>query len=185
MEIVSANKEDKKVNIAYIDAANLDQALRSLGWKLDYKRFRIWLKEKYKVERAYIFIGRIKKYKNLYAYFEESNFFLVYKEVLYQKGKTKGNCDSDLLMYVVKDFYEGDLNRAVLVASDGDYAPLVRFLKERNQIEVVLSPAPAKRCSVLLKRTNAPIAYLNNQRSLLELAIETFNEKAPDTDETV
>ena len=39
----------KGVNIAYIDAANLDKAMRELGWKLDYKRFRTWLKDKYKV----------------------------------------------------------------------------------------------------------------------------------------
>jgi hypothetical protein len=61
-----------KVNIAYIDAANLDKALRGyLGWKLDYKRFRVWLSEKYKVQRAYIFIGLIPKYKDLYTYLQE------------------------------------------------------------------------------------------------------------------
>ena len=47
----------QKVNIAYIDAANLDRALKSLNWKIDYARFRIWLKDKYQIERAYIFIG--------------------------------------------------------------------------------------------------------------------------------
>jgi len=156
--------------------------LRSLYWELDYKRFRIWLREKYHVEEAYIFIGFIKKYKKLYDYFEESGFTLVFKEVIYQQGRIKGNCDSDLLIQAAKDFYEGELGRAVLVASDGDYTPLVNLLKSRNQIEVVLSPASAKRCSVLLKRTNVTMAYLNNQRSLLEKIPE--NEKAPDTDET-
>ena len=37
----------QRVNIAYIDATNLDKALRrDLGWVLDYKRFRVWLKER-------------------------------------------------------------------------------------------------------------------------------------------
>jgi hypothetical protein len=57
----------EKVNIAYIDAANLDYALRTQGWNLDYSRFRVWLKDKYKVEQAYIFIGLIPKYSALYT----------------------------------------------------------------------------------------------------------------------
>src|SRR5207253_521038 len=97
-----------------------------------------------------------------------------------QDGKPKGNCDSDLLMQATSDFYEGDLQNAVLVASDGDYAPLVKLLHGRQRLETILSPAPAAKCSILLKRTNAPIAYINDQRSLLELK----NEKAPDADET-
>ncbi len=184
MEIISS-EENKKVNIAYIDAANLDQALKIMEWKLDYKRFRVWLKEKYRVERAYIFIGFIKRNKNLYNYFQESGFLLIYKDVLYQKGIIKGNCDSDLLMQAVQDFYEGDLNRAVLVASDGDYAPLVKVLKNRKQIEVIISPASVKHCSILLKRTNVTIAYLANQRSSVEMIVEPENKKASDTDETV
>src|SRR4029077_6378275 len=122
----------ERVNIAYIDAANLDKALRTYGkWKLDYKRFRVWLKEKYKVQRAYIFIGLIPKYKDLYTYLQECGFTIVFKDVLYQDGKPKGNCDSDLLMQATGDFYEGDLSKAILVASDGDYAPLVKLLYMR------------------------------------------------------
>lgn len=31
----------KKINIAYIDAANLDRAMKVLDWKMDYGRFRV------------------------------------------------------------------------------------------------------------------------------------------------
>lgn len=159
---------NSKINIAYIDAANLDKAMKGLGWQLDYQRFRIWLLEKYKIDKAFIFIGLIEKYKNLYNYFQDCGFIIVFKDVLYQDGKTKGNCDSDLLMKAVSDFYEGELAKAVLVASDGDYAPLVKMLKEKDGIEVVLSPAPAEKCSILLKRTNVPIAYIQEQKTILE-----------------
>jgi len=47
----------KENNFAYIDGANLYNGSNSLGWKLDYRRFRVWLKDKYSVERAYLFIG--------------------------------------------------------------------------------------------------------------------------------
>ena len=55
-------------NFAYIDGANLHKGVASLGWRLDYKRFRVWLSEKYGVKRAYLFLGLIPKYKELYKY---------------------------------------------------------------------------------------------------------------------
>ena len=162
------------INIAYIDAANLDKALRlTLLWQLDYKKFRVWLSDKYKVERAYIFIGLIPKYKDLYTYLQECGFTLIFKDVLFDKtGKAKGNCDSDLLMQASADLYEGDLNKAIIVASDGDYTPLIKVLMVKNRLETILSPAPAEKCSILLKRTGASIAYINDQRSLLEVIPE-------------
>lgn len=177
--------EPARKNIAYIDVANLHKALKTyLQWTLDYARFRVWLKEKYKVERAYIFIGLIPKYKNLYTYLSECGFTLVFKEVVYQNGSTKpkGNCDSDLLMQAMEDFYENELEKAVLVASDGDYAPMVKKLLDKGRIETILSPALEDKCSILLKRTGALIAYINDQKSILELIPE--NEKAPSGDET-
>ncbi len=91
--------DEKRICIAYIDATNLDKGLRRYAkWQLDYKRFRVWLKDKYNVEQAYIFIGLIPRYKDLYAYLQASGFSLVFKDVVYQDGKPKGNCDSDLLM---------------------------------------------------------------------------------------
>lgn len=164
----------KLINIAYIDAANLDNALRyALHWDLDYAKFRKWLTDKYKVERAYVFIGYISKYKDLYQYLQECGFTLVFKDVMYDRqGKAKGNCDSDLLAQAFQDLYEGDLDKAIIVASDGDYAPLVKALQTKAKLEAILSPSEAEKCSILLKRTNAPIAYINNQRNLLERKAE-------------
>ena len=167
---VQQTEEKKRVNLAYIDAANLDKALRNhLKWELDYKRFRVWLTEKYKVERAYIFIGLIPKYKDLYAHLQDCGFILAFKDVMYQGGKPKGNCDSDLLMQASSDFYEGDLDKAIIVASDGDYAPLIKVLQTRGRLETILSPSPVEKCSILIKRTGAPIAYIGDQRSILEV----------------
>lgn len=176
------NEASQKINIAYIDGANLDQSMRILGWKLDYVRFRIWLKEKYHINESYIFIGYIKQNKKLYEYLKDSGFILIFKQVVFQKGKAKGNCDSDLLIQVVEDLYEGKLSQAVLVASDGDFVPLVKLLQRKNSIKTVLSPAAPKNCSILLKRTTASIVYLADKKSVLEL-IPPENEKAPDTDE--
>jgi len=44
-------------NHAFIDAQNLYLGIRELGWKLDYRKFRIHLHEKYAIQKAFIFVG--------------------------------------------------------------------------------------------------------------------------------
>lgn len=181
MESGLASMEEKENNYAFIDGANLHQGVTSLEWKLDYARFRVWLKEKYSVSQAYLFIGLIPKYKDLYTYLQEAGFTLVFKETTYDSaGKAKGNCDADLVLHTVTHVFESKIDKVVIVASDGDYAGLVKFLKERTKLEVVLSPHPEKKCSILLKRTGAPITYLNDVRSFLKIQ----KEKAPNADGT-
>ncbi len=75
--------KNEQNNFAYIDGANLHKGVEGLGWKLNYKRFRIWLKEKYGVRAAYLFIGLIPKYKELYKHLQEAGFTLIFKEVIY------------------------------------------------------------------------------------------------------
>lgn len=157
-------------NYAFIDGANLHRGLQSSGWKLDYKKFRVWLTDKYSIKRAYIFLGNIPKYSSLYAYLQESGYTLIFKEVVYDgAGKAKGNCDADLVLKAVQEFYEGGYNNALIVSSDGDYTSLINFLNSRDKLKTILSPASEQKCSVLLKRTGAKISYINNQRSLIEL----------------
>ena len=156
-------------NFAYIDGANLYKGTESLDWEFDYGRFRIWLKEKFKVEQAYLFLGLIPKHKDLYTKLQEQGYTLIFKEVIFDgNGKAKGNCDADIVVHAMHDAYEGRFNKAILVSSDGDYTPLVKFLKEKNKIEFILSPYETERCSVLLKRTGIKIAYISDQENILK-----------------
>jgi len=169
-------------NFAYIDGANLHKGNKSLGWKLNYKKFRVLLSEKYGVKTAYIFLGLIASYGALYKYLQESGFILIFKQVVYDgEGKPKGNCDANLVLRAVCDTYEKKYDKAVIVASDGDYAELVDFIKQRNGLRIVISPS--NKCSYLIRQQNIPLSYLDNQRSKLELL--TAKEKAPYKDETL
>ncbi|TSC55869.1 MAG: Uncharacterized protein G01um101418_558 [Parcubacteria group bacterium Gr01-1014_18] len=160
-------KQEK--NYAYIDGANLYKGLEQLGWKLDYKRFRIWLSEKYRVSHAYLFLGLVPKYKNLYNKLQEDGYTLIFKEVTYDgNGRVKGNCDADIVVRAMKDTYENNFDKAVFVSSDGDYACLISFLMERNKLMVILSPSLEKRCSILLKRTGAKISCIDDHKVILK-----------------
>jgi len=58
--------KNKIKNYAFIDSQNLNLSIQRIGWKLDYRRFRIYLKEKYKIKIAYLFIGFLPENQDLY-----------------------------------------------------------------------------------------------------------------------
>ena len=152
---------------AFIDGANLHKGVIELGWQLDYQRFRVWLEDKFNAINAYIFVGLIPAHKDLYASLQEMGYILVYKEVIYDgSGKVKGNCDAELVLKTVVDYYEKKFDRAIIVSSDGDYAGLVKFLKNKVALDSVISPN--NQCSYLLRKLNVPLVYLDTQRKKLE-----------------
>ena len=67
-------KNGMKSNYAFIDSQNL---YLGLGWKIDYKRFRVYLREKYNVEKAYMFIGYLPENANLYRSLQEAGYVSV------------------------------------------------------------------------------------------------------------
>ncbi len=170
-------------NNAYIDGANLHRGIQSQGWILDYRRFRIWLREKHGVKSAYLFLGMIPKNQTLYRILQEAGFILEFKEVVYDRnGKPKGNCDADLVLKTTMDFFQKQFKKAIIVTSDGDYAGLVKMLFSQQALQMVVSPSTEQKCSILLKRLNAPTTYLGQSR--MRPLLELKKEKAPDADGT-
>ena len=157
-----------KSTIAHIDGANLHKGVEASEWKLDYGRFRSWIRQKFGVSEALLFIGLMPKNAALYTSLQNAGYKLVFKEVVYDgDGKAKGNCDADLVLRAARDHFEHNVSSVIIVSSDGDYVSLVRFWLEKGVTCIIVSPAPIKRCSVLLKRTGAPIVYLEEVKNKL------------------
>ena len=156
-------------NYAYIDSQNLNMGVKALGWKLDYRKFRIYLKEKYAIETAYLFIGFIPEQQELYSSLQKDGYILKFKPVLSNKdGTHKGNVDADMVLQIAVDFYEKHFDRAVIISSDGDFYSVVKFLYEKGKLQNVISPHQ-KTCSVLLRRTaREKIVFIDNLRQKLE-----------------
>lgn len=53
-------------NYAFIDSQNLNLGVRDQGWQLDFRRFRVYLKDKYNVVKAYLFLGYLEEHEKLY-----------------------------------------------------------------------------------------------------------------------
>jgi len=156
----------KENNYAFIDGQNLYLGIKSLGWELDYKRFAIYLKEKYAVKKAYLFLGYIKEQESLYQYLRSCGFEIVFKEIAKDaNGKPKGNVDVDLTLHTILKVSEYE--QAVLVTSDGDFAPLVEHLLLVNKLNAALSPKEAL-CSWLLRKyARGKVRYLNKSKNKL------------------
>ena len=153
-------------NYAFIDSQNLNLGIQKLGWKLDYKKFRVYLAEKYSVQTAYFFVGFVAFNQGLYDSLQKAGFILKFKPTVPDGGgNIKGNVDADIVLRAILELHEYE--KAVIVSSDGDFYSLVQYLYESNKLEVVLSP-DIEHCSNLLKQTaKEKIWFMNELQSKL------------------
>lgn len=166
-------------NYAFIDCQNLNLAIRDCGWKLDWRRFRIFLKEKYHVQKAYLFIGFVDEQRQLYTSLQEAGFVLIFKPTLaHRDGTIKGNCDAELVLQAMIDLQEYD--GAVIVTGDGDFHCLVSYLITQHKLAKLLVPNQ-RRYSLLLKRFPSEyLAFVSDLRHKLE-----YKRKEPHKDKTL
>lgn len=166
----------KAKNYAFIDSQNLNLGIQKQGWKLDYKKFRVYLHEKYGVEKAYMFIGFVALNQKLYDKLQEAGFILKFKPTIPDAdGKIKGNVDADLVLQAMIDIAEYE--QAVVISSDGDFYSLVQHLGEKGKLKAVMS-SDEKNCSTLLKQSaKDKLQYMYDLRDKLEYKFEV-NKKS-------
>lgn len=157
----------KENNYAFIDSQNLNLSIRSLGWKLDFARFRVYLKEKYGVTKAFLFIGYVEGNNELYTSLQSAGFICIFKPTLeYKDGTTKGNCDAELVLHTMIEYR--NYSKAVIVTGDGDFYCLVQHLIEKDKLSAIMIPNKLKFSALLkFKQFRAYLRYMNDLRKLL------------------
>jgi len=157
-------------NYAFIDSQNLHLGIKSLGWEIDYQRFRLYLLNKFGVTKAFLFIGFIPTNQTKYTMLQKAGFILVFKPIITYKSCgqeiTKGNVDAELVLHSAAIEYPR-YEKAVVVTNDGDFACLLKYLDEKNKLEKIL--APNKRYSSLFKPYAGKVLTLDKLKSQLEL----------------
>jgi uncharacterized LabA/DUF88 family protein len=153
-------------NYAFIDSQNLNLSIRSQGWTLDFARFRRYLRRKYGVTKAFLFIGYVYENQALYTALQKEGYILVFKPTLkLPGGRVKGNVDAELVLHAMIEFanYDG----ALVVTGDGDLYCLVDYLRKRHKLLKLMIPNKES-FSSLLRRLMPHIVFMNNLRKLLE-----------------
>ena len=159
----------KPVVYAFIDSQNLNLGVQSQGWKLDYKKFRLYLKNKYNVQQALLFIGLVTSNDELYKQLQRAGFILIFKPTVryFENGKqtVKGNVDAELVLHAAAIEYE-NYDKAIIVSGDGDFACLIEYLAKKQKL--LHAFAPSEKYSKLLEAHGHYIVHLWRLRKILE-----------------
>jgi uncharacterized LabA/DUF88 family protein len=174
------DSKGKKI-YAFIDSQNLNLSVENdiwdnvtgrliySGWKLDFKRFFVHLKEKHNVDIAFLFIGRVKGMEALYSFLEGIGYLVIYKPTLEYRDNgeihTKGNVDAELVLHAMIEFPNYD--KAIIVSGDGDYFCLVEYLEKHNKLSHIIIPN-RKKYSALLGRYRPYLLFVNDLQIKLE-----------------
>lgn len=154
-------------NYAFIDGNNLHLSVINIGWKLDYRKFRQYLIDKYSVVQAYYFIGKIPGMGKLYSNLRKYGFDLVFKPPIKDKhGSYKANVDAELVLQAMIDL--NNYNGAVIVTSDGDFSCLVTYLEKAGKLERLLAASKGGCSKYLRIAAGSKVDYMNNLKSKLE-----------------
>jgi uncharacterized LabA/DUF88 family protein len=154
-------RRKKKSVYAFIDSQNLNVSTQKLGWKMDWHKFRLFLAEKYGVTQAFMFIGYVPEFEDMYVQLHDTGYMVVLKptfdmtrprpeapekpepgakpEKEEDKKQTKGNIDADLVLWAMKELPHYD--KAVIVSGDGDFYSLVEYLEQQGKLLKLLAPS--------------------------------------------
>lgn len=166
-------------NQAFVDGQNLYMNTNAYGWKVDLKRFRVYLKEQYNVEKAYYFLGAVdEENQDIYELIQETGFILVFREHSQSMiGKKKGNVDTDIVFSIMAKIADKEkFDQVVLVSGDGDYFKMVRYLVEKERFCKLLSPNRRSTSSLYKVFTPKYVDFLDNSGVKNKIAYKKHNK---------
>jgi uncharacterized LabA/DUF88 family protein len=153
-------------NYAFIDSQNLNLSIRSQGWILDFGKFRQYLRDKYGIAKAFLFIGYVYENQDLYTSLQKDGYILVFKPTLkLPSGKVKGNVDAELVLHAMIEYKNYD--NALIVTGDGDLHCLVDYLIKNGKLLKLMIPN-RNSFSSLFRRLRPHIVFMNELKGKLE-----------------
>ena len=153
-------------NYAFIDSQNLNLAIREQGWILNFAKFRTYLRDKYSIDKAFIFIGYISENQDLYTSLQKDGYILIFKPTLsLPGGGVKGNVDAELVLHAMIEYDNYD--KALIVTGDGDFYCLVDYLIKNGKLLSLMIPNMSKYSS-LFRKLRPHMVFMNDLRGKLE-----------------
>lgn len=177
------NNQSRKPNTyAFIDSQNLNLGVQKMGWKMDWRKFRQYLTKEYGVTKAYMFIGHLPEFEDMYVHMHELGYLVVLKptsdmskvqpeaskteapkadiEKPEEKKPVKGNIDAELVLWAMRELK--DYDKAIIVSGDGDFYCLAEYLEEVGKLGHIMTPN--WQYSGLLKRFEKHIIRIDQLR---------------------
>ncbi|MES2971709.1 MAG: NYN domain-containing protein [Patescibacteria group bacterium] len=199
------NNNQPKPVYAFIDSQNLNVGVQKFGWKMDWVKFRKYLEQKYGVSKAFMFIGYVPEFEDMYEQLHQAGYMIVLKPTYDMtrprvesneqratsndgkenpEAKDKKSEEED--KKPVKGNVDADLvlwvmkeipnySKAIIVSGDGDFYSLVEYLDKENKLTKIL--APNGHYSRLFNRYEKYIDRLDKARG--ELAYHDKRRRKP------
>ncbi|MEK7059945.1 MAG: NYN domain-containing protein [Patescibacteria group bacterium] len=188
-------KSQKPNTYAFIDSQNLNLGTQRMGWKLDWRKFRQYLKDNYGVTKAYTFIGYMSENEAMYEYMHELGYLVVLKPTVdvttshestdaattagqssRKPGKATDKSSDEKDKPTIKGNVDAELvlyamkelpnyKQAIIVSGDGDFFSLAEYLQEQGKLAHILTPN--WQYSSLLKVFDDKIVRLDQLRKQL------------------
>lgn len=158
-------------NLVFIDGQNLHLGIQSNNWAIDHQKFRIYLKDKFKITEAYYYLGYVdEEHQKLYKSLQQAGFIVTFKEhSKVMQGRKKGNVDTDIVFEVMESLIEReDFEKIYLVSGDGDYIKMVKFLIKKNKFGKILFPNQKKASSLYKSLTSNNYLDMSGIRAKIE-----------------
>ncbi|MFI5225066.1 MAG: NYN domain-containing protein [Candidatus Limnocylindrales bacterium] len=128
-------------NVAvFVDVANIFYAAKAAGVDIDYVTMLKSATAGRDLVRAYAYTGLDpdnENQRNFHDFLRRSNYKVVSKDIRkYGDGKVKANLDIELVVDMMKT--ARNLDVAIVVSGDGDFAPAIRAVQEMGvRVEVI------------------------------------------------
>jgi uncharacterized LabA/DUF88 family protein len=128
-------------NVAvFVDVANIFYAAKAAGVDIDYVTLLKASTAGRDLVRAYAYTGldpENENQRNFHEFLRRSNYKVVSKDIRkYGDGKVKANLDIELVVDMMKTARNLDI--AIVVSGDGDFAPAIRAVQEQGvRVEVI------------------------------------------------
>ncbi len=155
-------------NYAFIDSQNVNLGVRSQKWSLDFARFRTYLRDKYNVTKAFLFIGYVVGNESMYTDLQEAGYIVIFKPTLEHKEGdkmvVKGNVDAELVLHTMIEYQ--NYGGAIIVSGDGDFHCVIEYLEQQGKLFKII--VPNVHYSSLLRKYSKYIVNLSLFRAKLQ-----------------
>lgn len=168
-------------NYCFIDWQNLYLWTSTEWWSIDPFKLKVYLKDKYKVSKAYYFLWYVKDENNwLYTMLQEAGFIVVFKkQMIEMTTNKKWNIDSDMIFYVMEKLLEEweKFNKIVIISWDWDFKILVDYLLKKKRLEKILFPNKKFTSSMYKPVTMKFKDFLINSKTKIEYIKKKWHKK--------
>lgn len=151
----------------FIDAQNLYLGIKQQGWEIDYKKLYVYLRDKYKVDEVFLFIGYIPENEDLYANLASCGYCLIFKDTTNisngNKQWHKGNVDVDLTVHAFRMLNKYE--KCLFVSGDGDFDILYSFLIDECDKELLIFIPNRKAYSNKLGKYRDKLRYMDDLKN--------------------